>query len=34
MVTHSSEHAAFANRVLHLFDGKIVSENIQRITYV
>lgn len=31
MVTHSSEHAAYADRVIHLFDGKIVSENIQRL---
>lgn len=34
MVTHSSEHAAFAGRVIHLFDGKIVSENIKKMSYV
>lgn len=27
MVTHSQYHAAYANRLVHLFDGKLVSEN-------
>jgi len=29
MVTHSPAYAEYANRVVHLFDGHIVSENIQ-----
>jgi len=28
MVTHSPSHAEFAQRVIHLFDGQIVSENL------
>ena len=27
MVTHSREHAQYAQRVVHLFDGQVVSEN-------
>ena len=30
MVTHSPAYADFAHRIIHLFDGKIVSENIER----
>lgn len=30
MVTHSTIDSAYANRVLHLFDGQIVSENLGR----
>ncbi|PIB36369.1 phosphonate ABC transporter ATP-binding protein [Reichenbachiella sp. 5M10] len=30
MVTHSPVDAAYAQRVIHLFDGQIVSENIHR----
>ncbi|HHF51980.1 MAG TPA: ATP-binding cassette domain-containing protein, partial [Candidatus Aminicenantes bacterium] len=29
MVTHSPSYAEYANRTVHLFDGHIVSENIQ-----
>jgi putative ABC transport system ATP-binding protein len=29
MVTHSPAYAEYANRIIHLFDGHIVSENIQ-----
>jgi putative ABC transport system ATP-binding protein len=29
MVTHSTEHAAYARRIIHLFDGQVVSENFQ-----
>lgn len=29
MVTHSLEHASYANRIINLFDGQIVSENFQ-----
>lgn len=29
MVTHSPSHAEYANRIIHLFDGHIVSENMQ-----
>ena len=28
MVTHASDYAAYSHRVIHLFDGRIVSENI------
>ncbi len=31
LVTHSSRNADFAQRVLHLFDGQIVTENITRM---
>jgi putative ABC transport system ATP-binding protein len=34
MVTHSAEHAAFAHRIVHLFDGRIVSENFKKVTHV
>lgn len=27
MVTHSLDHASYANRIINLFDGQIVSEN-------
>lgn len=30
MVTHSPAYAEFSHRVIHLFDGHIVSENIQK----
>lgn len=30
IVTHSERDAAYAHRVIHLFDGKIASENINR----
>jgi putative ABC transport system ATP-binding protein len=30
MVTHSPAHAERANRIVHLFDGHIVTENIQK----
>ncbi|MFO7980625.1 MAG: ABC transporter ATP-binding protein [Candidatus Aminicenantes bacterium] len=29
MVTHSPAYAEYANRIVHLFDGHVVSENIQ-----
>lgn len=29
MVTHSSEHASYAHRTIHLFDGQVVSENFK-----
>lgn len=29
MVTHSPSHAEYAGRIIHLFDGHIVSENMQ-----
>lgn len=29
MVTHSLDHASYSNRIINLFDGKIVSENFQ-----
>lgn len=29
MVTHSQEQATYSNRIVHLFDGHIVSENFQ-----
>lgn len=32
MVTHSVEHSQYAQRILHLFDGSIVSENYKAIT--
>jgi putative ABC transport system ATP-binding protein len=30
MVTHSPAYAEYGNRVVHLFDGHIVTENINR----
>lgn len=30
MVTHSPAYAEYSNRIIHLFDGSIVSENIQK----
>lgn len=30
MVTHSPTYAEYGNRVIHLFDGKVVTENFQR----
>lgn len=33
MVTHSNEHANYAGRIVHLFDGSIVSENIKKMAY-
>lgn len=30
MVTHSPAYAEYSNRIIHLFDGHIVSENIQK----
>ena len=32
MVTHSSHDASFSNRIIHLFDGKVVQENEQEQT--
>ena len=32
MVTHSSENAEYSRRLVHLFDGHIVSENIRNVT--
>ncbi|MBT4499895.1 MAG: ABC transporter ATP-binding protein, partial [Gemmatimonadetes bacterium] len=29
MVTHSPAYAEYAHRVIHLFDGHVVTENIQ-----
>lgn len=29
MVTHSPSYAEYSNRIIHLFDGKVVTENIQ-----
>jgi putative ABC transport system ATP-binding protein len=31
IVTHSPSYADYANRVIHLFDGRIVTENIVRV---
>ena len=31
MVTHSPTYAEFAHRVIHLFDGRVVSENIGKV---
>jgi putative ABC transport system ATP-binding protein len=33
MVTHSNEHANYASRIVHLFDGSIVSENLKKMVY-
>lgn len=33
MVTHSKHDAAFSHRVIHLFDGEVVSEDIKKIVY-
>ncbi|MDH5405766.1 MAG: ABC transporter ATP-binding protein, partial [Candidatus Aminicenantes bacterium] len=30
MVTHSPDYAEYSQRIVHLFDGHIVSENIQK----
>jgi putative ABC transport system ATP-binding protein len=30
MVTHSPAYAEYSHRIIHLFDGQIVSENIQK----
>ena len=32
MVTHSSHDASFSHRIIHLFDGHVVTENIQEQT--
>ncbi|HNH30631.1 MAG TPA: ABC transporter ATP-binding protein, partial [bacterium] len=29
MVTHSPSHAEYAHRIIHLFDGHIVTENMK-----
>ncbi len=34
MVTHSPTYAEFAQRTIHLFDGHVVTENIQRVFHV
>ncbi|MEE8576398.1 MAG: ABC transporter ATP-binding protein [candidate division Zixibacteria bacterium] len=34
MVTHSSEYADYAERVINLFDGHVVTENVSRVTHV
>jgi len=31
MVTHSPSHAAYANRIINLYDGNIVAENINKL---
>ena len=33
MVTHSPDYADYAQRVVHLFDGHVVTENITRSTH-
>ena len=33
MVTHSNEHANYASRIVNLFDGSIVSENLKKMAY-
>jgi putative ABC transport system ATP-binding protein len=33
MVTHSSEQANYAHRIIHLFDGHVVTENIKEQLY-
>ncbi len=33
MVTHSADYANYAQRIVHLFDGHIVTENITRSTH-
>jgi putative ABC transport system ATP-binding protein len=30
MVTHSPAYAEYSHRIIHLFDGHVVSENIQK----
>jgi putative ABC transport system ATP-binding protein len=30
MVTHSERDAGFAHRIVHLFDGKIITEEMKR----
>ena len=32
MVTHSSSAADYSNRVVHLFDGQVVSESLSQIS--
>ncbi|MCE5251040.1 ABC transporter ATP-binding protein [bacterium] len=34
MVTHSPEYAEYSRRIIHLFDGHVVSENIRTGAYV
>jgi putative ABC transport system ATP-binding protein len=34
MVTHSQTYANYANRIIHLFDGRIVTENVARVKNV
>ncbi len=34
MVTHSPTYAEFSNRIVHLFDGKVVTENMQNQFHV
>jgi putative ABC transport system ATP-binding protein len=34
MVTHSQHDAAFSHRIIHLFDGQVVSEDIKKLQYV
>ncbi len=29
MVTHSPDYAEYGNRIIHLFDGHVVTENIK-----
>jgi len=31
MVTHSQRDAAFSRRVVHLFDGQIINENLNKL---
>ena len=30
MATHSADYADYAHRVIHLFDGHVVTENLKR----
>ena len=34
MVTHSTHDAGYANRIIHLFDGHVVTENIKEKFHV
>lgn len=34
MVTHSPAYAEFAHRIIHLFDGSVVTENIKEVFHV
>jgi putative ABC transport system ATP-binding protein len=32
MVTHSPEHASFANRTINLLDGQVIQENLKAVS--